>query len=608
VSTTAALYLRKSNDEGDRSAEVKSVAVQRALCLEYASAQGWTVDEAHVFVDDGISGAEFKLRPGLQALLAALDPAAPFKVLVVSEQSRLGRETLDTLLVVRAIEKAGVAIWSATERRQVTIKSDDEASELLTLLGGWRDKSERKKTITRVRNAARQRFSSGYVVGGKVYGYLNVRSCGGCVSAGVGICRHPATRKIDPAQAAIVRRIFEETKNGAGLQRIAKQLNAEGIAGPRYACGKKGRGAGHTHGDECPRGEWTPTGVREVLFRTMYRGELVSGQVQRDRDLDGKKLRVHVPESEWRRRTDESLRVVEEALWTAAHARIEETNKTLLRRGHRLDGQAENLMGRYLLSNFLACGSQVPAGSTRTHGGALCGEPLIAIHRGRRKEFVYVCRGHREKGDVFCTNATGVPADLIHVAVIQSLNKSFTQENFEAHARATTNDEQAREQRRAERETLLARVPVLSAECERLADAVAAGSGTLDVLLSAIKSRQSEREQAEARITELEGIERDLQADHETVERLKATWGDWSGALEADPVLARQVLRKVLERGSVLVWPVAGAEVRTWDYIGHGRFDGVLRGSVGGDSIVTRHPWPAGAAMAAPCGTAYARP
>jgi hypothetical protein len=67
-----------------------------------------------------------------------------------------------------------------------------------------------------------------------------------------------------------------------------------------------------------------------------------------------------------------------------------------------------------------------------------------------------------------------------------------------------------------------------------------------DVLLNAIKTRQAEREQAEARVAEIEGTKRDLHADGEAVERLRATWQSWSGALEADLVMARQILRKVL--------------------------------------------------------------
>lgn len=97
--------------------------------------------------------------------------------------------------------------------------------------------------------------------------------------------------------------------------------------------------------------------------------------------------------------------------------------------------------------------------------------------------------------------------------VVSALRETFSAESFEAHLQKTAADDAARASRPAERETLLARIPVLSAECERLADAVAAGSGTLDVLLAGIKSRQAERETTEARVAEIEGIERDLRAE-----------------------------------------------------------------------------------------------
>ena len=52
-----------------------------------------TVDDAHVYVDDGISEAEFATRRGLQRLLGARSAAKPpFRVLIVSEQKSIGRE------------------------------------------------------------------------------------------------------------------------------------------------------------------------------------------------------------------------------------------------------------------------------------------------------------------------------------------------------------------------------------------------------------------------------------------------------------------------------------------------------------------------------------
>jgi DNA invertase Pin-like site-specific DNA recombinase len=197
---------------------VKSVATQRDLIAAFAASRGWTVDEKHIFADDGITGALFAERPGLQALLAATRATpVPFSKLIVVEQSRLGRDQIDTMVLIRDIEEAGVEIWSTRDGRRITLS--DDTSKLLASLEAWRDESERKKTATRVRDAAKTRFERGYVVGGRVYGYKNERLPG---------VKTAARLVVNQEQAQVVRRIFRMAADGLGLSRIAHQLNAEG--------------------------------------------------------------------------------------------------------------------------------------------------------------------------------------------------------------------------------------------------------------------------------------------------------------------------------------------------------------------------------------------
>jgi hypothetical protein len=92
----AAVYARKSTDQSAVADEAKSVTRQIDHATAYAIGKGWTVPEACIFVDDGISGAEFANRPGFVRLMAALKPRPPFHVLVMSEESRLGREAIET--------------------------------------------------------------------------------------------------------------------------------------------------------------------------------------------------------------------------------------------------------------------------------------------------------------------------------------------------------------------------------------------------------------------------------------------------------------------------------------------------------------------------------
>jgi len=111
-------------------------------------------DERYVFVDDGISGAEFEKRPGLQSLLASLEPVPPFQALIVTEQSRLGRETLDTLIVVRQIERASVGLWACNDGRRISL-TDARASGGRRSAGAKRRLQGARGQLRRRRNGVR---------------------------------------------------------------------------------------------------------------------------------------------------------------------------------------------------------------------------------------------------------------------------------------------------------------------------------------------------------------------------------------------------------------------------------------------------------------------
>ena len=65
----AAIYARKSTEQNGVADEQKSVTRQIDHAGAYATRKGWIVADEHVYVDDGISGAEFANRPGFLRLM-----------------------------------------------------------------------------------------------------------------------------------------------------------------------------------------------------------------------------------------------------------------------------------------------------------------------------------------------------------------------------------------------------------------------------------------------------------------------------------------------------------------------------------------------------------
>ena len=60
----SSIYARRSTHQTGIADESRSVARQVEHACAYAEAKGWVVADGHVYVDDGISGAEFANRPG----------------------------------------------------------------------------------------------------------------------------------------------------------------------------------------------------------------------------------------------------------------------------------------------------------------------------------------------------------------------------------------------------------------------------------------------------------------------------------------------------------------------------------------------------------------
>ena len=226
----AAIYARKSTEQNGLGDEEKSVTRQIAHARAYAARKGWTVAPAHVYSDDGISGAEFVKRPGFLRLMNALRPHAPFQVLIMSEESRLGRESIEVAYALKALVQAGVRVFLYLEDRERTL--DSPTDKLMMNVAAFADEVEREKARQRTADAMLRKARAGHVTGGRIYGYDNVE-----VADAEGRRQH-VLRQVNAAQAAVIRRIFALCAEGHGFTRIAKALNEDGVAPPRRASGR----------------------------------------------------------------------------------------------------------------------------------------------------------------------------------------------------------------------------------------------------------------------------------------------------------------------------------------------------------------------------------
>ena len=65
-------------------------------------------------------------RPGLQRLRAAWRPRPAFSILIVSEQSRLSRDTADTLQFLKELARAGVRVFGYQDDRPIALETPSD--------------------------------------------------------------------------------------------------------------------------------------------------------------------------------------------------------------------------------------------------------------------------------------------------------------------------------------------------------------------------------------------------------------------------------------------------------------------------------------------------
>jgi DNA invertase Pin-like site-specific DNA recombinase len=210
----AAIYARYSTDMQSAA----SITDQVRICRRLAEERGW-----QVFADEAVSGATH-LRPGFQAMQQAAI-AGRFDVLVAEALDRLSRDQEHIAGLHKRMRFLGVEIFT---------KAEGEITELHIGLGGTMSAIFLRQLAQKTHRGLEGRVKQGKSAGGISYGYRLDRQPlpDGTHTTG--------DRVIDPAEAAIVLRIFTEYDRGRSARAIAIGLNRDGIPAPRS--GGKGKG------------------------------------------------------------------------------------------------------------------------------------------------------------------------------------------------------------------------------------------------------------------------------------------------------------------------------------------------------------------------------
>jgi site-specific DNA recombinase len=498
---TAAIYARKSTDQV-ADADAKSVAMQVAAAQAFAKAKGWTV--SGVYVDDKISGAETKRLRDRNRLLARLGTPEQPKVILMRDASRFSRSDGDEAFgELKRIAQTGVEVWFYQEDKP--FRHGTFGDNVVGFVRAEMNAEYRRQISRWVTDAMVRKAQAGHVCGGRVFGYDNLRVNG------------HVERRINPAQAAIVRRIFDLSAKGWGYQRIAHALNADQVPAPRPTAAKS---AG-----------WNGAGVSHVLHRPIYRGHVVWNRSKR-RDATGQ-VHVHArPEADWLTQDRPELRIVTDALWHTVHRRLT-SQRTEYDRLNPRRPYARDQNSAYLLTGFARC---------------VCG---AGLHRRKQDRaggaFVntYACTGRYNKGPQACPHADQWPmADLDRAVLTSILGEALGPALVDrVFATAKRRFEQtAQPNHAAQLERALAAV---ERELARMTTAIASGAGEVPALVARLRTTEAKRralvvEVEQARQTRPAPRWRDVEAG------MRQRLADWRSTLAGKVATVRDGFRQLL--------------------------------------------------------------
>jgi site-specific DNA recombinase len=361
-----ALYARYSSDN-QRDA---SIADQFRVCRLHAEKQGWQIVEE--YSDQAISGASL-LRPGIQGLIMDATRGR-FQIILAEAMDRLSRDQEDIAGLYKRMAYSDVKI--------VTL-SEGEVSHLHVGLKGTMNALFIKDLADKTRRGQRGRVEQGKSGGGNAYGYDVVKKFDASGEPVRG------DRAINEFQADVIRRIFRDYATGKSANRIAVELNREGIPAP-----SGGDWGNSTINGNVKRGNG-------ILNNEMYVGKIVWNRQRFIKDPDNGRRQARAnPESEWITQEVPELRILDDDLWQAAKARQIAIKQNRPNDDARKNVLHERRRPKYLFSGLTKCSCC---------GG---GYSMISID-------LVGCATARNKGT--CDNRRNIRRDQLEARVLNAL-------------------------------------------------------------------------------------------------------------------------------------------------------------------------------------------
>lgn len=316
-----------------------------------------------VYTDEGISGKSVKDRDELHRMLKECNENK-IDIVIVWKFSRLGRNQIETLSIIKALDDLGIGFVSISENIDTTNGTGKLILGILASVAEY----ERENIVDNLKLGMNQRARNGLKNGGRLLGY---KSIGTGKDSRLGIIEE---------EAYVIRLVYKMYSQGKGYKAITNHLNH---AGYKTVKGKL----------------FSVNGIRDILNNVTYVGRI--------------RFNVFVDYSKKRRKGKSETFIDVDGIHSPI-VDLETWNKVRLIQKSKTKENTQN-QGKYPLTGIMKC--------PECGAGMVGASTVNKLKSGEKKRIrYYSCGRFHNKGSIAC-RANSVRADDAELFVIDELTK-----------------------------------------------------------------------------------------------------------------------------------------------------------------------------------------
>ena len=503
------IYARLSRDD-ERFGESMSIENQKLMLNDYCDRQGWEIVD--VYADDGFTGLTFD-RPEMQRLIEDAKNGR-INTVLVKDLSRFGRNYVEAgQLIDDLFPLLNIRLVAPNDGVDTHTNQNTDFIPIRNVFNEYYCKDISRKVISARKASAKQ---GNFMGSSAPYGYwLDPND------------RHKLI--IDEDAAVVVQRIFRMRADDCSYNQIADTLNREGIPNPRdYYYHKIGK-----PNPRVMRHYWSEITVTHILKNEVYIGNMVqfkTGVVSyKNHSIRAK------PEETWIRCENTHEPIIDRKLWDAVQSKF---RKKQTKQRRTQSGELP------LFSGLLKCADC---------GGLMHFKPDM----NKRKDGTclahhsYCCRTYKQSGASACTSHwTGeqqlislVKSELAEFAKQIEIDEQGVRDRLIAERSKNVKTEQSAMESR--RQTISNRIVELDTMLSRLYEEMLLGQLPRDVLMDLSNRYNSEKEEKQYELAELDARLAEFRSVVEDVEKWLTVLKQYLSGMELDRALLHKLIREI---------------------------------------------------------------